>query len=162
MNVSSGTGSPGFPRQIPQSRKTVVCVCVCVWNNARYVNPRVKVKLWLANPWVNLHMQQLALNCNKTVAAKSILFGSTEKLRDNKLCFSKSGELYCKEKKQLWFTSTLGSKFSEHPSQTAVVKRLTDHKHVIQLSQLINYQCLTYLCSDVIDPVLDCITASCH
>ena len=28
MNVSSGTGSPGFRGQIPQSRKTVVCVCV--------------------------------------------------------------------------------------------------------------------------------------
>jgi len=26
VNVSSGTGSPGFPGQIPQSRKTVVCV----------------------------------------------------------------------------------------------------------------------------------------
>ena len=22
---------PGFPGQIPQSRKTVVCVCVCIW-----------------------------------------------------------------------------------------------------------------------------------
>ena len=22
---------PGFPGQIPQSRKMVVCVCVCVW-----------------------------------------------------------------------------------------------------------------------------------
>ena len=29
MNVSSGTGSPGFSGQIPQSRITVVCVCVC-------------------------------------------------------------------------------------------------------------------------------------
>ena len=27
VNVSSGTGSPGCPGQIPQSRKTVVCVC---------------------------------------------------------------------------------------------------------------------------------------
>jgi len=28
---SSGTGSPGFPGQIPQSRKTVVlCVVLCV------------------------------------------------------------------------------------------------------------------------------------
>jgi len=26
---------PSFPGQIPQSRKTVVCVCVCtVWNNS--------------------------------------------------------------------------------------------------------------------------------
>jgi len=26
---------PGFPGQIPQSRKTVVCVCVCVfWETA--------------------------------------------------------------------------------------------------------------------------------
>jgi len=24
---------PGFPGQIPQSRKTVVCVCVCIKNN---------------------------------------------------------------------------------------------------------------------------------
>jgi len=30
VNVSSGTGSPGCPRQNPQSRKMVVCVCVCV------------------------------------------------------------------------------------------------------------------------------------
>jgi len=29
VNVSSVTGSSGYPRQIPQSRKTVVCVwCV--------------------------------------------------------------------------------------------------------------------------------------
>jgi len=29
-NVSSGTGSPGFPGQNPQSCKMVVCVCVVV------------------------------------------------------------------------------------------------------------------------------------
>jgi len=29
VNVSSGTDSPGFPGQNPQSRKTVVCVCDC-------------------------------------------------------------------------------------------------------------------------------------
>jgi len=29
VNVSSGTGSPGLSRTFPQSRKTVVCVCVC-------------------------------------------------------------------------------------------------------------------------------------
>jgi len=27
VNVSSGTGSPGFPRQNPESHKMVVCVC---------------------------------------------------------------------------------------------------------------------------------------
>jgi len=30
VNVSSGTGSPGLSGQIPQSRKTVVCVCVLI------------------------------------------------------------------------------------------------------------------------------------
>jgi len=30
VNVSSGTGSPMWSGQIPQSHKTVVCVCVCV------------------------------------------------------------------------------------------------------------------------------------
>ena len=29
-SVSSGTGSPGCPGQNPESRKTVVCVCMCV------------------------------------------------------------------------------------------------------------------------------------
>jgi len=30
VNVFSGIGSPRLPRQNPESRKTVVCVCVCV------------------------------------------------------------------------------------------------------------------------------------
>ena len=29
---------PGFPRQIPQSRKTVVCVCVCVVASSHYLS----------------------------------------------------------------------------------------------------------------------------
>jgi len=35
-------------------------VCVCVWNNACEVNSKVKVNLWLANPWVTLHVEQPA------------------------------------------------------------------------------------------------------
>jgi len=31
------------------------------WNKTHEVNPRVKVNLWLVNPWVNLHMEQMAL-----------------------------------------------------------------------------------------------------
>jgi len=30
LNVSSGTGSPGFPGQNSESHNTVVCVCVCL------------------------------------------------------------------------------------------------------------------------------------
>jgi len=36
VNVSSGIGSPGCPRQNPKGRKTVVCVCVCV--KSRMIN----------------------------------------------------------------------------------------------------------------------------
>jgi len=39
VNVSSDTGLPGCAGQNPESRKMVVCVCVCVWcvKNTRIV-----------------------------------------------------------------------------------------------------------------------------
>jgi len=35
---------PGFPGQIPQSRKTVVCVCVCDWQ--KYLACTVIFGVW--------------------------------------------------------------------------------------------------------------------
>jgi len=47
VNVSSDTGLPGCAGQNPESRKMVVCVCVCVWcvKNTRIVTT------WRWNSW---------------------------------------------------------------------------------------------------------------
>jgi len=43
---------PGFPGQIPQSRKTVVCVCVCVHKLCQKVHAIIRKQLqW---PWMSL------------------------------------------------------------------------------------------------------------
>jgi len=53
VNVSSGTGSPGFPGQIPQSRKTVVVLCV-QHNRLRWYGHVLSKEEndWVKNVWI--------------------------------------------------------------------------------------------------------------
>jgi len=55
--------NPLTPIMIINHPLSASSICMA-WNNAWEVNWRVKVNLWLANPWVNLWVEQSALNDN--------------------------------------------------------------------------------------------------
>jgi len=60
---------PGFPGQIPQSRKTVVC-CVCV---SRIDYFSILQLTGYCTFWINVHLQSLTTDCILNCALLAVL-----------------------------------------------------------------------------------------
>jgi len=67
VNVSSGTGSLGCPRESPESHKTFVCVYVCVLCNSELDDLMLLILLCCRKVVVLWSMLHMPYSCSESV-----------------------------------------------------------------------------------------------